>query len=180
MYEVETKILEVNKDQISQKLNELGAELLQDTKLVVDWYGPKGLTHNGDDPWFLRVRTYQGGKSEITWKGKSNILGASRSHQEINFDISDAEKVGDLFLALDLEKYAHQEKYRTSWQYQNWRFDLDVYPKMPAYLEIEGKDEQHIQEAIKLLQLQNHKSSHEGERVLIQKEYNLDWNDMRF
>ena len=51
---------------------------------------------------------------------------------------------------------------------------------MPAYLEIEGKSHEHVQEAIKILGLEDHKSIGEGERVLIKKEYELDWFNMRF
>jgi len=179
MQEVETKILNVNADQISNVLTQLGAKKLQDTKLIVSWFWPKG-SKEGETPWFLRIRIYTNGESEVTWKGNSDILGVSRKHKEINFRISNPEEIGDLFLEIGLEKYAYQEKLRTSWEHQNWRFDLDRYPKMPAYLEIEGKDEEHIQKAIKLLDLQNHKTSSEGERVLIQTEYGLDWYNMKF
>ncbi len=179
-HEVETKVLDVDKNFIAGKLEKLGAKKILETRLVVDWYGPKGLTHHGDDPWYLRTRSYGNTKHEVTWKGKSDILGASRKHQEINFIISDPKKFEDFLFALHLEKYAHQEKDRTSWTLNNWRFDLDQYPEMPAYLEIEGTDENHIQEALKLLGLSDNKTSSEGERVLIQKEYNLDWNNMRF
>ncbi|MBI4276563.1 CYTH domain-containing protein [Candidatus Uhrbacteria bacterium] len=180
MHEVETKILNVDAKSIAVTMQKIGAEKVLETRLIVGWYGPRGLTHNGDDPWFLRIRTYSGERHEVTWKGKSDILGTSRKHKEINFTVSDPVSLGDLFEELDLEKYGHQEKDRVSWIYKDWRFDLDQYPEMPAYLEIEGKDEAHIQEAIQLLGLQDHKTSSEGERVLIQKEYGLDWFKMNF
>ena len=81
---------------------------------------------------------------------------------------------------MGLERYAHQEKYRISWLYKRWRFDLDQYPGMPAYLEIEGYSGKHIRQALELLGLSGHKTSSEGERILIQKEYGLNWYDMRF
>ncbi len=180
MHEVETKILDVDAKSIATKMQDIGAQKVLECRLVVDWYGPKGLTHNGDDPWFLRIRTYSGERHEVTWKGKSDILGASRKHKEINFTVSDPIMLGDLFEELNLEKYAHQEKDRISWTHKDWRFDLDQYPKMPAYLEIEGTSEAHIQEALVLLDLQDYKTSSEGERVLIQKEYGLDWFKMNF
>lgn len=180
MHEIETKILDVDTESIAKKMQDVGAQKVLATRLTVDWYGPKGLTHNGDDPWFLRIRTYSGEKHEVTWKGKSDILGAARKHKEINFTVSDPALLGGLFEELDLEKYGHQEKDRVSWVYKDWRFDLDQYPGMPAYLEIEGTDEAHIQEAIQLFGLQSKKASSEGERVLIQKEYGLDWFKMNF
>ena len=53
-------------------------------------------------------------------------------------------KAGNMFLEFGMELYAHQEKYRVSFSYKDWRFDLDQYPGMPAYLEIEGKNEDGI------------------------------------
>ncbi|MEK7062419.1 MAG: hypothetical protein AAB946_00120, partial [Patescibacteria group bacterium] len=58
---------------------------------------------------------------------------------------------GDLFEKIGLEKYARQEKDRTSFVYKDWQFDIDQYPNMPAFLEIEGNSEEHVKEAIKLL-----------------------------
>lgn len=179
MHEVETKILNVDEGKIISKLAELGARKVLDTKLSVNWFWPKG-SKEGQTGWYLRIRTYSNGESEVTWKGKSEVLGASRKHKEINFLISEPKKLTDLFVELGLEKYAYQEKYRKSWVKEDWRFDFDQYPEMPAYLEIEGRDEEHIQRAIVLLDLQGNKTSAEGERVLIQKEYGLDWYDMRF
>lgn len=116
----------------------------------------------------------------MTWKGKSDKLGISRKHREINFYIQEPDKLSELFEAIGLEQYARQEKYRTSWTYQDWRFDLDEYPGMPPYLEIEGSSEESIQDAVITLELTGHQTSQEGERMLIQKEYNLDWYNMSF
>lgn len=68
MHEIETKVLEVDKEKIEKRLLALGAKEIQNTRLIVDWYGPKGITHAGDDPWYLRVRTTTGGKVEVSWK----------------------------------------------------------------------------------------------------------------
>jgi adenylate cyclase class IV len=105
MHEIETKILGVDVKEIKSKLLSLGAKEIQNTRLVVDWYGPKGLTHDGDDPWYLRVRSYGESKIEVTWKGKSDILGVSRKHKEINFTVLDSTQVSSLFEELGLVKY---------------------------------------------------------------------------
>jgi adenylate cyclase, class 2 len=178
MRETETKILGVNPRTIAARLKKLGARQTQKTRLVVDWYRLKGVTE-GTDPWFLRIRTGTG-KSEVTWKAHSKILGASRSHKEINLDVPSHELTGQLFESIGLEHYAHQEKDRTSWNLKRWSFDLDQYPNMPAYLEIEAPSEKSIQAAITLLDLTGHRAMPEGERTLIQREYGLDWYNMRF
>jgi adenylate cyclase class 2 len=179
-YETETKILNVDCKEIGEKFLKLGAKQIASNRLFVEWFKPKGATIGDKLSWFLRIREYSSGKCEVTWKGKSDVLGDSRQHKEINFIVSDLEQVKDLFKELGLEKYAYQEKDRTTWIFKDWQFDLDQYPNMPAYLEIEGKDEAHIQEAISLLGLEENKKSPEGERVLIQNEYGLNWFNMKF
>ena len=178
-HEVETKVLDVQKDRVVQALAKLKAKQLFGGRLTVDWFRTAG-SKEGENPWYLRIRSYSDGRSEATWKGKSEKLGASRKHREINLNLAEPEQLAAMFEEIGLEKYAHQEKDRTSWKLKGWQFDLDAYPGMPPYLEIEGTSEEHVQEALKLLSLQGHKNSAEGERVLIQTEYGLDWYDMRF
>ncbi len=115
--EVETKVLAVNPQAIQEKLSSLGAEKILDTVLAVDWYRTAG-SQEGDDQWYLRSRTTSDGKTEVTWKGLSQVLGASRTHREINISVDDAGKVGELFKEINLEHYGHQEKRRTSWAAQ--------------------------------------------------------------
>ncbi len=178
-HEIETKVLDINSEEIKNKLISLGAEKKQETRLIVDWYHEKG-TKEGEEPWFLRIRSNSEGQHEVTWKAKSDILGTARKHKEINFLIQEPEKLADLFEELGLEQYAHQEKDRISFVFKEWQFDLDQYPDMPAYLEIEGTSEEHIQEALKLLDLEHNRTWAKGERILIQEIYNLDWYNMKF
>lgn len=195
MHEIETKVLEVEIEAVKAKIIALGGKMTQNTRLVVDWFRPKGVKE-GEDQWFLRIRSGElstssldaqsrirsnsEGKHEVTWKGKSDILGKARKHKEINFNVAEPEKMADLFESIGLEKYAHQEKDRVSFDLKDWHFDLDQYPKMSAYLEIEGQSEEHVNEAIKLLGLTAHKTWAKGERILIQEVYGLDWYKMNF
>lgn len=178
--EIETKVLDIDKDTIIDKLGGLGAKPKGiKTKLIVDWFRKVGMTE-GQDPWFLRIRSYNDDKHEVTWKAKSTIEGVVRKHKEINFMIDEPEKLADLFEELGLENYAHQEKYRTSFTLNDWQFDIDEYPQMPAFIEIEGQSEEHIKEAMKMLGIENNRTWAEGERTLIQDTYNLDWYQMKF
>ena len=51
---------------------------------------------------------------------------------------------------------------------------------MPPFLEIEGKSEEHVKEAMALLGLEKNRTWAKGERILIQEVYGLDWYNMRF
>lgn len=179
MHEIETKILEVDMEATKDKLIKLEAKEIQNTRLFVDWYCIKKAV-KGSHPWYLRVRENSNGKSEISWKSLEKFVGNTRQSEEINIDVSDFDKAKSLLEAIGLVNYAHQEKDCVSFVYKDWNFDLDQYLKMPAYLEIEGKNHEHVQEAIRLLNLENHKSIGEGERILIEKEYGLDWSNIRF
>ncbi len=177
--EIETKILDINADEVKSKLLALGAKKIQETRLSVNWYQTKG-EKEGSANWFLRIRSNSEGKHEVTWKGDPQTMGIAKVRREINFLVEEPEKVADLFKELGLEKYGHQEKDRTSYEYQDWHFDIDQYPGMPPFLEIEGKSEEHIKEGMKLLGLENNRTYNKGERALIQEIYNLDWYQMKF
>lgn len=177
--EVEVKVLNVRPLAVERSLKKLGAKKIQSKRLRVFWYRKIGWGR-GNDEWFLRVRSYGTNKHEVTWKAKSKVDGISRRHKEINLLVSDRIQVEQLFVELGLEKYAYQEKDRTSWVLGRWRFDLDKYPKMPPYLEIEGRSDSHIREALKLLGLEKNETSSEGETSLIKGKYGLDWDEMRF
>ena len=177
--EIETKVLNVNISEVKNKLKSLGAKELQNTRLTVDWFCLKGAEKNGH-PWYLRVRSYQNGKAEVTWKSLEKFVGNTRQSDEINISVSDFEKTKEILRTIGLEHYAHQEKDRISLQFKDWIFELDQYPGMPIYLEIEGKSEEHVREAIKMLNLEKYESTSEGEVKLIREKYKLNWNDMRF
>jgi len=178
-HEIETKVLDITKDSIIRKIKKLGGKGGKREKLTVDWFRTVGVK-NGEDLWYLRIRSYDNKKHEVTWKSKSKISGNVRKHKEINFLLDEPKKLADLFSEIDLENYAHQEKYRTSFVFKNWRFDIDEYPEMPAFIEIEGKSEKHVNEGLKLLGLENNKTWSGGERTLIEEVYKLDWYKMKF
>ncbi len=179
MHEIETKVLEVDPVVIAQRLAALGAQKILTARLSVDWFAPKG-EGKGFREWYLRIRRRSDGVAEVTWKGGMTHIGIVKSAREIHFETKDPDKVQELFVALGLEPYAHQEKNRTSWTFKNWRFDLDQYPGIPPYLEIEGTSEVHIREAIALLQLEGHELSNEGERTIIENRYHRNWSAMSF
>lgn len=176
--EIETKILDINAEEVKRNLLALGAQKIQETRLFVDWFQAKG-EGEGSANWFLRIRSNSEGKHEVTWKGDPQTVGIAKVRREINFLVEEPEKVADLFEGIGLEKYGHQEKDRTSFSFKDWHFDIDTYPGMPPYLEIEGKSEEHLKEGVKLLGLENNRTYNKGERTLIQEVFGLDWYDMR-
>ena len=103
MQEIETKVLGVDKNEIEKKLNRLKADKISDGMLIVDWYGPKGITHNGDDPYFLRVRSYGNKKIEVTCKWNKKIVGKTVQCEEVDLLVDNHNKARALFEAIGLE-----------------------------------------------------------------------------
>jgi adenylate cyclase, class 2 len=178
-YEIETKVLDIDKEKVIEKLESLGARKVQETRLIVDWYRPKGEKEE-DALWFLRIRSNSEGQHEVTWKSKAGVSGIAKIQEEINFFIQEPKKLVYFFGKLGLEKYARQEKNRTSFSYKKYQFEIDEYPGVPAYLEIESDSENSIRRALKLLGLEDHRTWEKGERTLIQEVYGLDWYSMEF
>lgn len=175
MHEIETKILEIKVEEVKKKLEALGAKQTQNVLLKVDWFG-----QIENKNWFLRIRSYSSGKVEVTLKSDPKVVGTVRKVNEINLIVDDHEKMKLLFESIGLPCYAHQEKKRVSWKLDGVAFDLDTYPGMPAYLEIEGESEEAIQTMIKKLDLSSYETYNHGERTLIEGKYKLNWCDMRF
>ncbi len=79
--EIETKILEVDPSEIARSLDKIGAKKTEDTLLSVDWLKFSN-TSSPQQEWYLRIRSYKDTKVEITWKGKSQVHGVSRTSSE--------------------------------------------------------------------------------------------------
>lgn len=179
MHEIETKVLEVDPIEIAQKIESIGAEKIKDDLLKVDWFSLPGIDKNAQ-PWYLRIRSYSSGKVEITWKDEPKLINNFRKGQEIEVLIDNHEKMKALFESIGLFCYAHQEKKRVSWRLGNVQFDLDTYPNMPSFLEIEVQDEKDIDIMIKKLNLTKNETWNDGERTLIEDKYGLNWSQMSF
>jgi adenylate cyclase class 2 len=76
------------------------------------------------------------------------------SEQEI--EVPNLQKANELLAALGFFFRNYQEKRRTSFCYKNLSLELDEWPLLKPYLEIEYKNEDELKELIKLLELENH------------------------
>ena len=90
------------------------------------------------------------------------------------------KKVSLIQVSRMVQKRIGKTKSDTSFKYKDWQFDIDQYPEMPAYLEIEGVSDEHVREAMRLLGIENNATWAKGERILIQDTYGLDWYHMNF
>ena len=53
-----------------------------------------------------------------------------------------------MLTALGLRQVRYQQNYREEWRLGNVAFDLDTWPDLPTFLEIEGPDEATVRSAV--------------------------------
>lgn len=73
--------------------------------------------------------------------------------QEINLDVGSFDAATDFLLALGMIQKSYQETKRESWEIDGVQVELDTWPWIPGFVELEGDSEAAIKKAAKQLGL---------------------------
>ncbi len=142
--EYEVRILEINVEEVKKKLDSLGANLEWDhvQKRYVYDFIPKL-----DGKW-IRLRT-NGDKTTLTIKDivTSKIDGT----RELEIEVDDFDKTNLILEELGYEAKGYQENRRIQYKLNGVEVDIDYWPLIPTYLEIEGNSEEEVYKTIELL-----------------------------
>ena len=142
--EYEVRILEIDKDKVIKKLEELNAKFEWDKiqKRYVYDFIPKI-----DTKW-IRLRT-NGITTTLTIKNlvSSEIDGT----QELEIVVSDFERTNLILKELGYEAKGYQENRRIQYLLNGLEVDIDSWPMIPTYLEIEGPSEEAVYNAVEAL-----------------------------
>ncbi|MFH1173104.1 MAG: class IV adenylate cyclase [bacterium] len=150
MQEIEAKFLNINSEAIEQKLKEIGAVKAGEyfyRRRVFD-YPDWRLDKN--HAW-LRLRD-EGEQITLSFKkrlgadkndGQTNDLGM----EEIEVKVSDFDETAHLILSLGFVEKHYAENKRTRWLKDGVEFDLDTYPELETFMEIEAPSWEKIDEA---------------------------------
>lgn len=160
MREREVKVLNIDKEEIEQKLMDLGAVLVKDEDQINYRFdsddGFLKKTYKG----YLRIRITKNnisGETKNTMTFKRSIKRDSlRVNEEIDTDLSDWESTSKIIELLGYKRKRPGYKHRKSYMYENIMFEIDTwdeetYPK--PYLEIEVSSYEDLEKAITLLNL---------------------------
>lgn len=142
--EIECRILEIDPEQIQQKLLEIGAEKIAERKMKRYVYD---IDSNNKHSW-IRLRD-NGEKTTLTIKEihTDEIDGT----KEIEVDVGDFEKTNTILNKLKYEHKAYQENKRISFKFKNVEIEIDFWPKIPPYVEFEAPSIEEIEEVVNLL-----------------------------
>lgn len=174
--EIEARFLEVNKKELVEKLISLGA-LDGGEKMLSEI-----IFSDTEKSWVdagkrVRLRSING-KTELAYKqtDQQGINGAI----EIEFDVSNAEKA-ELFLErIGLKAIRHQEKRRHTLTLDDTTIDIDTWPKVPTYVEIEGASEDDIRKVAEKAGFDWSNVIFDDAREIIQKHYGIPYDSLRW
>lgn len=149
--EIEVKFLNVSPASLEAKLLEAGAEKAGDffyRRRVFDY--PDWRLDKANS--WLRLRD-EGEKITLSFKKrlgaeKHDGTGNDDGMEETEIIVNDFEKTAQLLLGIGFIEKHYVENKRTRWTKDGVEFDIDTYPELEPYLEIESDSWQKIDEAI--------------------------------
>lgn len=151
MEEFEIKFLEVDIPQLEKKLIEIGAKKAGEYFYKRRHFDYPDLRLDKNHEW-IRVRD-EGNRIVLTHKKRINpsqpIKDAVMNETEVEVD--DFDKTCQILYAVGLEEKNYQENKRIRYKKADIEYDIDIWPKLPPYLEIEGKNIQSVEIAAREL-----------------------------
>jgi adenylate cyclase, class 2 len=175
--EIEVRFLEIDKEKLIQKLKSLNAEDLgEDYLKEVIIYDKEKLWPTKENK-FVRIRKNREG---IFLSYKHHYKNSATGTKEIEIRIDDLNKAKELMEEIGLVAYREQEKYRHSFKLGEVMIDIDTWPAIPTYVEIEGASEESIQDAAEKLGFDWSKAVFENAGLVIKNYYNINVFDLRY
>jgi adenylate cyclase, class 2 len=95
---------------------------------------------------WLRLRD-EGVRTSLTYKQTASATSAIDSTLEAEIEVSDFAAARALLEAMGFSAVRYQENYREEWKLDGVTFDLDTWPDLPTFLEIEGPNEAAVRTA---------------------------------
>lgn len=122
---------------------------------------------------YLRLRK-EGGRSELIlkWRAQESQKDVKRENElSLPLDETEWDEVRNIVEQTGLKRILIQQKKRVSYIYPPLavRFDIDTWPKLPPYLEVEGSDVEVISRGLELIGFSINKASAISGKELFEK-----------
>ncbi len=150
--EYEVKILNIEVADIEAKLKKLGATKEGDYFYRSCSFDYPGFPMDKNASW-VRLRD-EGDKIMMAYKkrlGVKSNKGDDEGMEQIEFEIKDYEVAKLFLLKIGMIVKFESEKKRTRWKKDGVEFDIDTWPKLKPYLEIESSSHAKVDEAMSWL-----------------------------
>ncbi|HLC58525.1 MAG TPA: class IV adenylate cyclase [Candidatus Nanoarchaeia archaeon] len=150
MEEIEVKILEINKEDIIRRLENLGAKEVFKGSMNSIYFDTKD-NRLKNNKMVLRIRE-KGIKNFITLKVKKEDEEV-KLNDEFEIEISNFAITKEILNRLELIETISDIRKRTSYKIKNSLVEIDEYeePKIPTFLEVESPNKDELKEIVELL-----------------------------
>jgi len=165
--EYEVRFLDINIEGIENKLKKIGAKKRYDNPFKIRAFFANG----DDDKDFIRIRD-EGDK--ITLCHKKTQTGSIVA-EEYEIEVDDFEKAHEFLKSLNYREKVYAEKRRIHYVLDNFSIDIDIWPLIPPFVEIEGEDEEHIKQICQRLDF-DYNDAHKGDAFDVYREYGIEPN----
>lgn len=142
--EYECRILDIDVEEIRKKLESIGAKKVKERSMRRYVYD---IDPNRKGFW-IRLRD-NGEKTTLTLK--ETVSDKIDGTKELEVTVDDFEKTNMILNRLGFVANACQENRRISFVYEDVEIEIDFWPKIPPYLEIEADSAEKIEKVVKLL-----------------------------
>lgn len=141
MEEIEVKFLDINVDEIQDKLLSIGAEKAGETISEIVCFDYPDYSLKSINAW-VRLRC-EFGKTTLAYKERIGVSTQDSSvrdggMKEIEITVSDFEQTRNFLKNIGMIEKFEEERKRIRWIKDDVEFDIDIWPLTPAYLEIES------------------------------------------
>ena len=147
MTEIEAKFININKKEIIAKLEKFGAKKVFDERLLRRCVYE--LPNTSDNAW-ARVRDEV---DKVTMTYKNILANKVDGVKEVELIIDSFEKGREFLKSIGLKERAYQESKRIRYNIpsENVEFDIDTWPGLEPWIEIEADSESTVKKYAKLL-----------------------------
>lgn len=170
--EYEVKILDVDVEKIKKKLGEIGAKkyLEREMRRYVYDIDPQ------DQSRWIRLRD-NGEKTTLTIKKIENdgIDGTKEAEVIVN----DFNKANLLLNELGFFHKAYQENKRISYRLDGVKIEIDFWPKIPPYVEIESESQEETERVVKMLGYELTQTTSMGVTKVYAERYGINIHDYK-
>ena len=168
--EIEAKFIHVDPTEMRKRLTGLGAQLRAPERLMrrknYD-YPDNRLEKVGG---WVRLRDEV---DKITLAYKQLNDRTLHGTKEVLVVVEDFDKTADFLTAIGLQMHSYQETRRESWLLKGVEVEIDTWPWIPTFIEIEGKDEQTVRDTARDLGLEWEKAMYGSVENIYQEIFNV-------
>lgn len=166
--EIEAKFINIDKSQVVKQLEKLGAIKVFDERLLRRCVYKLPIEKEGA---WARIRDEV---DKITMTYKRVVNQSLDGVEEVELIIDDFDKGRSFLKSIGLLEKAYQESKRMRYVIESVEFDIDTWPALNPWIEIEAKTEEDVKKYAKLLGFKWEDAMFGSADLVYEKIYNID------